>query len=709
MTHGANRLAGEKSPYLLQHAHNPVDWYPWGDEALERARREDRPIFLSIGYATCHWCHVMERESFEDPDVAELLNRWFVSVKVDREERPDIDSVYMKACQLMTGTGGWPLTLIMTPDLKPFFAGTYFPKHGRHGRPGMLDLLPGLSSVWAERREEVLHSANRVVEALREPPRGGASGAGGPGLGASGAGGPSLGEEVLSHAFTALASQYDGLNGGFGRAPKFAMPHSLLFLLRYWKRTGRPEPLEMVEETLRAMRRGGIYDHVGFGFHRYSTDARWFVPHFEKMLYDQALLALAYTEAFQATGRPEHRAAAREILTYVLRDLRDPAGGFHSAEDADSEGVEGKFYVWRADELARVLGEQDAALASRVYQVEARGNFADEASGEWTGCNILHLRKPLSLVAADEGMEESELRDRLASIRTRLLEARAARVRPLLDDKVLTDWNGLMIAALSRAARAFRELAYRRAAGEAADFLLATMRDEAGRLLHRYRDGEAGIRATADDYAYLVWGLIELFQTDSDPRYLTEALRLNDEMLRDFEDAVGGFHLTAADAEPLPIRPKEVYDGALPSANSVAFLNLLRLSRLTGRPELEERAARLEDGLAHEVLRAPSAHAFFLLGLDFRVGPSYEVVIAGDPDGAATGRFLSVLGSAYLPNAVVLVRPPGGPEAEAISRVAPYCRDCGPLEGEPAAYVCRDFACRRPTTDPREMLASLEA
>ncbi len=689
-----NRLATEKSPYLLQHAANPVDWYPWGEEAFERARREDKPVFLSIGYSTCHWCHVMEQESFEDPEVAELLNDAFVSIKVDREERPDVDAQYMTVCQMLTGGGGWPLTVALTPERKPFFAGTYFPKDSRGGRIGMLDLVPRLRRAWEERRGDVAESADRIVEALRR-----AAAVERPG---------ELGEGTLEDAHRLLESRYDDLQGGFGSAPKFPTPHNFLFLLRWWRRTGEERALEMVTESLRAMRRGGIFDQVGFGFHRYSTDARWLLPHFEKMLYDQALHALAYTEAYLVTGDEELARTAREVLDYVLRDLRDPAGGFHTAEDADSEGREGAFYVWGAEELTEVLGPKDAELARRVYNVEERGNFAEEATGRRTGENVLHLRKPLSLLAADLGSSEPELRERLESIRGRLFEARERRPRPLKDDKVLTDWNGLAIGALAFAARSLGEVRYAEAAREAAGFLLRDLRDGEGRLLHRFREGESAIPATADDHAFLAFGLTELYQADFDPRWLEEARRLVEELHERFwDEEAGGYFLSSRDAVDLPVRQKEVYDGAVPSANSVAYGTLLRLARLTADTELEGRAARLEAAFAGDISRAPAAHAMFLTGLDFRLGPVREVVLAGDPTSPGTQAMLEALRRRFLPRTVTLLKStdPGAPD---LSRVAPFTRGHAPVNGRPAAYVCEEFACRRPVTEVEEMLAALE-
>jgi uncharacterized protein YyaL (SSP411 family) len=686
-----NRLIFEKSPYLLQHAANPVDWYPWGEEAFRKAREEDKPVFLSIGYSTCHWCHVMERESFEDPEVARLLNETFVNIKVDREERPDIDNIYMSVCQAMTGSGGWPLTIIMTPDKQPFFAGTYFPKEERFGRPGMLELVPRVQQAWETQREELLASAEAIVGHVRSVSVGGP--------------GPELGLETLKAAYDQLAGRFDARRGGFGEAPKFPTPHNLSFLLRCWKRDGRESALEMVERTLQAMRAGGMYDHVGFGFHRYATDADWLVPHFEKMLYDQALLVIAYVEAYQATARPEYAQTVREILTYVLRDMTAPEGGFYSAEDADSEGVEGKFYVWTREEVVDTLGEPAGEMFCRVYEIRPDGNFSNPHCPP--GTNIPHRTRPLSHWAGEFGLWEDELRSQLETARQRLFAARERRVRPFKDDKILTDWNGLMIAALAKAARALTEPEYADAAQRAADFVLTRLRDDRGRLLKRYRDGEAGLPAHLEDYAFMVWGLLELYEANFAVRNLEAALRLNREMLARFWDELrGGLYFTADDAEELPLRTKEVYDGAIPSGNSVAMLNLLRLGRITADVELEAQAAEITRAFSGQVSRLASAHTQLLCALDFAVGPSYEVVIAGQPGAADTTRMLQSLWGRFIPNKVVLLRS-GEPEAAPLTRIAPYTVRQTSLEGRATAYVCLNRACKAPTTDVAEMLALL--
>ena len=688
----ANHLASEKSPYLLQHAMNPVDWYPWGPEAFEKALAEDKPVFLSIGYSTCHWCHVMERESFADDEVAALLNETFVCIKVDREERPDIDAVYMDAARLLSGGGGWPLTIIMTPDKQPFFAATYLPKTSRFGRPGMMELIPRIAELWSSRRDELVDTAGRVTSALRSQ--------------AASPSGAELGSDVMDEAYRQLRSAFDAEKGGFGTAPKFPTPHQLLFLLRHWSRTGETEALAMVESTLRAMRRGGVYDHVGFGFHRYSTDAEWLLPHFEKMLYDQALLTMAYTEAYLATGDVDYERTAREIIRYVLRDMTDERGAFYSAEDADSEGVEGKFYVWDSAEVRDVLGEDDARFAVDVFGLTDDGNIRDEASGRQTGANVLHLSATQSSLAKRLDVSEDELLERIESVRARLFAFRAKRVRPHLDDKVLTDWNGLMIAALARAAQAFDEPEYAEAARRSAGFVLDTMRDDDGRLLHRYRDGEAGIAANADDYAFLAMGLFDLYEATHEPRYLGESERLTSEMLSLFwDDGPGGFFFTPDDGEQLLTRTKEVYDGAVPSANSVAFLNLLRLSSAAARPELAERADALGRAFAGAVSRYPAGHTMFLVGLDYGIGPSVELVIVGDEGSEDTRALLAAARGRFLPNKVVLLRPPR--EAGDVLALAPWIEHHAQVDGRATAYVCRDHECRLPVTDADALVRDL--
>jgi uncharacterized protein YyaL (SSP411 family) len=689
-----NRLVFEKSPYLLQHARNPVEWYPWGSEAFETAARENKPVFLSIGYSTCHWCHVMERESFEDPAVARLLNDAFVCVKVDREERPDIDNVYMSVSQAITGGGGWPLTIIMTPQKKPFFAATYIPKESRFGRTGMLELIPRIVSTWEERREQIDASAERITAAL--------SG------GAARAAGEEPGEEILHAAYEGLDSRYDETFGGFGSAPKFPTPHNLLFLLRYWLRTGEDRALEMVENTLSSMRRGGIYDHLGYGFHRYSTDGEWLLPHFEKMLYDQAMLAMAYIETYLATGDEEYAGTAREIFEYVLRDVTSPEGAFYSAEDADSEGEEGKYYVWGTGEVREVLGREDGDLFGRIFNMSDGGNFVEEAGGSRGEKNILHLKRSLEDLAAELGMPEIELAGRVRDAGDRLLEARRLRVPPYKDDKVLTDWNGLMIAALAKGAQALGEPLYARAAEKAAAFLLERMTGERGRLLHRYRDGDAAIPGFLDDYAFLVWGLIELYEATFNTRHLQNALDLTGVMIEDFWDGDNwGFFFYGDDGERLIFRDKEIYDGAVPSGNSVAALNLLRLGRATASADLEDKAAKTLRSFSEDYARAPLAYTQAMAAIDFAAGPSYEVVLAGDSGAVKTSEMLKALRAAYIPNKVVLFRPVDV-EAPPIIGLAEYTRYQLAIEDKTTAYVCLNYACKEPATDPKKMLELLK-
>ncbi|MBI4963384.1 MAG: thioredoxin domain-containing protein [Desulfomonile tiedjei] len=693
-THKPNRLIHEKSPYLLQHAYNPVDWYAWGDAAFEKASTEDKPIFLSIGYSTCHWCHVMEKESFEDPAVAQLMNDAFVSIKVDREERPDIDHIYMTVCQMMTGGGGWPLNIIMSPDKKPFFAGTYFPKESMHGRLGMVDLSVRIKELWTTQREQVMESAGKIMLAIRQAP--------------DDSPGDLPGADVSAKAYQQLAERYDRNKGGFSAAPKFPTPHNMLFLLRYWKRTNDPKALEMVEKTLQAMRRGGIYDHIGLGFHRYSTDADWLVPHFEKMLYDQAMIAMAYIEAYQATGKAEYEKTAREIFTYVMRDMTAPEGGFYSAEDADSEGEEGKFYVWKIEEAERVLDPDEFNLVTRVYNLWPAGNFHEEATGRLTGNNIPHLKEPVGAIASRLGMSSEGLESRLEKVRQKLFEVRKKRVHPHKDDKILTDWNGLMIAALAKGAQALNRPEYSDAAKKAADFVLSTMRDANGRLLHRYREGEAALPSHVDDYAFFIWGLLELYEATFDVRYLRTALDLNTDFMEHFWDrSIGGFFFTAEDAESLLLRKKEVYDGATPSGNSVAALDLLRLGRITADATLERNAEQIGKAFSGNIQQFPSAYTQMLLATEFFIGPSREVVIAGKPGASDTEDMLRKLRALYLPNKVVVLRPTDE-TAEEIEAIAAYTHDQHSLDSKATAYVCRNYNCELPTADPKEMVELLE-
>ena len=678
-----NRLAKEKSPYLRQHAKNPIDWYPWGEEAFTAAKATDKPIFLSIGYSTCHWCHVMERESFSDPEVAAAVNATFIAVKVDREERPDLDGIYMTVCQAMTGSGGWPLTIIMTHEKKPFFAGTYFPKKSSFGRIGLLELTKKIHKLWTTRREELLAVAAHNVAALKEAEVKKSA--------------VQLQPDILDRGFSQLARIYDEKYGGFGFAPKFPTPHNLLFLLRYWQRTGEEEALAMVEHTLTAMRYGGIYDQLGFGFHRYSTDERWFAPHFEKMLYDQAVLLLAYLEAYQVTGNRLFRQTAEEMYTYLTTVMRDPSGGFYSAEDADSEGVEGKFYLWSWPEVTQVLNPEEAQLVTAYFNLEPDGNFRGfEVPG---GANILYVTEELTTVARRLGINPAKAEELLASAQAKLLAYRQQRVPPFKDEKILTDWNGLLLTALAKGGQVLQAKEWVQTAEETARFLLTVMRTPDGGLWHRYYQEEAGIPGFLEDYAFLIWGLLELYAATFETSYLTEALALNTVLQRDFLDsAQGGYFQTAANAEQVLVRQKELYDGAVPSGNSVMLLNLLKLARITGDLSLQQEAERSSVFFGDRVERTPVNYTKFLSALDFAFGPSREMVIVGQRGEDMTERMLALVQTTYHPRTINLFRP-AAEEDPVLTRLAPFTKELTAPSRKTTAYVCQNYQCSLPTTD----------
>lgn len=679
-----NRLANEKSPYLLQHAENPVDWYPWGEEAFKKAKEENKPIFLSIGYSTCHWCHVMAHESFEDAEVAKMINDVFVSIKVDREERPDIDKIYMTVCQMMTGQGGWPLTIIMTPDKKPFFAGTYFPKTSQFGRIGITDLINRIKILWNTEKEKILESADQITFTLNNN--------------TNEAPGDLINTKTLRKAYEQLSAQFDKNFGGFGTRPKFPTPHNLIFLLRYWKRTKDHFALKMVEKTLKDMRKGGVYDHLGFGIHRYSTDQKWLVPHFEKMLYDQALVSIAYIEAFQATKNELFASTAREIFSYVLRDMTSSEGGFYSAEDADSEGEEGKFYVWSQEEIQKILGDDDAEYIFKLYNTKTEGNFVEEATQKRTGNNILNL----------QSLEEVNS-PRTEKIRNILFNTREKRVHPSKDDKILTDWNGLMIAALAKGGQILKENKYIDAARKAVHFINSTMKDNKSRLLHRYREGEAEISAYLDDYAFLIWGLIELYEATFDTAYLGEALDLNNELIEHFWDKdIAGFYFYPDDGEQLISRQKEIYDGAIPSGNSVQMLNLLRLSYITGDTELEKKAELISRVFSEKIVSTPIAYTQLLVAVDFGIGPSFSLVIAGDTGSDDTNSMLERVKSDFYPNKVLIFRPTESYPPK-IDEFSNFIEWFDKEEEKATAYVCINKTCKPPTTDSSKMIEYLDS
>jgi uncharacterized protein YyaL (SSP411 family) len=672
-----NKLLQEKSPYLLQHAHNPVDWYPWGGEAFARAVAEDKPIFLSIGYSTCHWCHVMERESFEDEEVARLLNKHFISIKVDREERPDVDHIYMSVCQALTGHGGWPLTIIMAPDRKPFYAGTYFPKTSRGGYPGIIEILEHINHAWRNERTSLLESSEKIMEHMEQE------------FGTDEHG--EVNEEAIEAAFASFSRSFDKTYGGFGTAPKFPTAHNLMYLLRYYKKSSNANALNMAEKTLEAMYRGGMYDHIGFGFSRYSTDRKWLVPHFEKMLYDNALLAYTYIEAYQATGKEQYKRVAEQIFEYVLRDMTSPEGGFYSAEDADSEGVEGKFYVWKPQEVAEILGDKDAKEYCSFYDITDEGNFEGNSIP-----NIIDNK-----VSFEESTQLP-----LDNMRKKLYDHREKRIHPYKDDKILTAWNGLMIAALAYGARVLGIKSYKEAAEKAIDFIKSKLIRVDGRLLARYREGEAAYLGYLDDYAFLVWGLIELYQASFDTKYLELAVRLNADMIQYFGDAdKGGYFIYGNDSEELIARPKEVYDGAMPSGNSVAALNLLRLGRLTGSTELEVEAEGLFGAFADRINSYSMGHTYMLMSVMFARGKGSEIVIVGNNQDAAAQSFIDIINKSYMPNSVVVVKTAN--EDWALSKLIPYIEGQSMVNNKTTAYVCENFACRVPITDLHEFQQSL--
>jgi hypothetical protein len=669
-----NRLAGETSPYLLQHAANPVDWYPWGPEALSRARREGKPIFLSIGYAACHWCHVMERESFENETIAAFLNERFVSIKVDREERPDLDEIYMTAVQAMTGQGGWPLTAFLTPDLEPFFGGTYFPPEDRWGRAGLLTVLRRIDEAWRERREEVARSAAELafhLRALGEVP--------------TPSGRPAGVSEIL-RAAASLAGRFDARWGGFGGAPKFPPHGALALLLREAARTGEPAPLRMVETTLDRMALGGMYDQIGGGFSRYSVDERWLVPHFEKMLYDQALLVPVYVDAWLLTRRPLYRRVAEETLDFVRRELTDPGGGFRSSLDADSEGHEGKFYVWTPAEVREVLGPEDGERLCALYGIDENGNFEGKCIP-----NLL-------------GGEDEERVRALAPLRARLLAARGDRVRPATDDKILTSWNGLMIGAFARARQAFGRDEDLDAARRAARFALAELRSSDGRLRASWRRGEARLNAYLDDYVFLARGLLDLHESEFDREILRVSAALMRTALARFGDGAGGFHFTADDHESLLARTRSVHDGALPAGSGVAAETLARLAVHTGDDAFATAAEAALVALRPEVERAPAAFAALLAAADFLAGPTPEIVVAGSRDLPATSALLDAARRTYLPSRAIAWTDGRGGEDD-----SPLLRGKRAPEGGALAFVCRGSACEAPVASPSALEARLAA
>ena len=679
-----NRLINENSPYLLQHSHNPVDWYPWGPEALERAQREDTPILLSIGYSACHWCHVQAHESFENEEIARLMNENFVCIKVDREERPDLDQIYMNAVQMMTGHGGWPLTVFLTPDLVPFYGGTYYPPEDRYNMPGFPRVLRGVAEAYRERPEEVRESATSILAELRR-------------MNTARESSEMLSTEILDAAERGMARTYDARYGGFGNAPKFPAAMNMEFLLRMLHRHGRRDTLEMVTHTCHRMAEGGLYDQLGGGFHRYSTDARWLVPHFEKMLYDNALLSRLYLHVYQITGEEFFRRIVEETLAYVVREMTDASGGFYSTQDADSEGVEGKFFVWTPDEIKEVLGEEDAALFAAYYDVTPGGNFE--------GANILNVPRLAEEVAKEAKVTVERLAEVLARGRAALFAVREGRVKPGRDEKILTAWNGLMLTSFAEAAAALERQDYREIAERNAEFLLAKLVGTDGRLLHSYKDGRARFNAYLDDYAFAAAGLVTLFETTGKLRWLEAAREITERMLAEFwDEEEGGFYYTGKSHEQLIVRTKDYFDNATPSGNSVAAETLLRLALLTGNEDFQRKAVSIFRLLRATVTRYPSAFGHLLGALDFHLSSPLEIAIIGEPEAAETRTLVREVWQRYLPNKIVALAPENDARA---AEAVPLLRDRPMIGGRATGYVCENYACQQPVNAAAELSAQL--
>jgi uncharacterized protein YyaL (SSP411 family) len=670
-----NRLRSEKSPYLLQHACNPIDWYPWGNEAFDKAKADDKPIFLSIGYSTCHWCHVMERESFSDQEIAAILSDNFVAIKVDREERPDIDTVYMSACQAMTGQGGWPLTIIMTPDQHPFFAGSYFPKTNTGNRPGLMEILGQIADLWNSDRQHLLQSGKQITAAISSQifsPRSG-----------------DVSVEILNRAFVQLKANFDSKYGGFSAAPKFPTPHHLYFLLRYWKTTDTTAALEMVKTTLDAMYRGGIWDHIGYGFARYATDNKWLLPHFEKMLYDNALLAISYLEAYQACNKKAYATTAEQIFTYVLRDITSPEGAFYTAEDADSEGEEGKFYLWTPTEIKQVLGKRQGSWFCRQFDITTDGNYK--------GKNIPNLIKAGTSPLCPDAQ-------------FKLFRHRQLRTHPFKDDKILTAWNGLMIAALAYASRILDNDKYLQAAKAAMSFVNSNLRRNDGRLLARYRDRGAGILAYLDDYAFLTWGLIELYQATLQSRYLDLALDLTADMVKLFWDRKnGGFFLTGTDGENLIATPKQFRDGATPSGNSVAAVNLIRLARLTGLKWLEEICKQQLVAFGGDIADSPLAYTHFLIAVWLEKTPPIDITIVGDQMADNYKGLVSVINNSFLPELNITLSASAPEPLPDNSAISVSITKHEVRNNKVTVYACKDYVCHEPVSKPQQLERLLQS
>ena len=679
-----NRLVHETSPYLLQHAHNPVDWYPWGEEALERAKREQKPILLSIGYSACHWCHVMERESFENEEIAAVMNELFINIKVDREERPDLDEIYMNAVQVMTRQGGWPMTVFLTPDLKPFYGGTYYPPTDRYGRPGFPKVMEAVAEAFKDKHTQVLEQADQLTVQLNQ---------------ISNVVDPhehELTEELMVHAFQQYRSQFDSHHGGFGNAPKFPPSMGLPFLLRYWHHSGNANALEMAELTLKKMARGGMYDQLGGGFHRYSTDAHWLVPHFEKMLYDNAQLVVAYFEAYQATQKPFYRDIATETLDYVLREMYDAEnGGFYSTQDADSEGVEGKFFVWEPNDVEDVIGEENAEIFCEYYDITPHGNFEGE--------NILHVQTPSDIFARKLRMELEDLETLLADGKQKLFEEREKRIKPGLDDKILTSWNGIMIRGMAIGYQLTAKPEYLEACEKSAEFVLTTLSQDNGLLLRTYRSGKSHLNAYLEDYSYFIAGLIALYEASFEPRWLTEAERLAHIMIDQFGDDAGdGFFFTGKAHETLIVQSKSAYDGATPSGASMAIHSLLRLTKHLDNPEFHDKAVETLKLYFHQMEGMPTGSGQLLCELAFLLSTPKEIAIVGKKGDAETKAMLAALHGTYQPNKIVAL------SESSDGQILPLLAGKTQVNNTATAYVCENYACQAPTTDVEAFVELLQ-
>lgn len=667
----ANYLVNEKSPYLLQHAYNPVDWYPWTEEAFDKAKALNKPIFLSIGYSTCHWCHVMERESFEDAEVAAVLNRDFISIKVDREERPDIDQIYMTFSHVSTGQGGWPLTVFLTPEKKPFYVGTYFPKNYKYGRPGLLEVLKGITNKWNQSRSEVETSAEKMTLMLNSLDRTEEE--------------TIFDRDVFRDTYDYFNQSFDVKYGGFGKEPKFPTPHNLFYLLRYFEANKESHALEMVEKTLTQMYKGGIFDHIGFGFSRYATDQAWLVPHFEKMLYDNALLIMAYAETYQVTGNALYKDIAEKIITYVTRDLMSPEGGFYCAEDADSEGEEGKFYVWTMDEVEKILGHDRSEFFIHYYPMTEEGNFE--------GKNILNL-----ITTSIEIIQENQdIKDQLEVMAKELFNEREKRIHPHKDDKILTGWNGLMIATLAKAGRTFNNPSTIKQAEQAIEFIEKNLTGNDGRLFARYRQGDVKHLAYLDDYAFMIWGYIECYEATFKIEYLEKALKRVDDMVDLFGDEKGesGFYLYGKDAEQLIAKPKDIFDNAIPAGNSIAAYCLVRLGKMTGRKDLADKAEAMFTYFAGKLNQSPMAFTMMLSAKLFAEEPTKEIVLAGKREEATIKAMIESLNKKYMPFSVVLLNEEDGK----LEQINDFVKNQITSEGKATAYICENYHCEKPVTE----------